>query len=92
MEGMRFVRGNDLTVGMICSRVYEIEGKQFEGGVVPWPVCPVSDCYNSPLFCVIGRGATTFSKLGVQFLGLCYCTEQNTDGIPSVVHCSLLRT
>ena len=35
------------------------------------------------------RGATTFSKLGVQFLG--YCTEQNTDGIPSFVHCSLLR-
>jgi len=35
------------------------------------------------------RGATTFSKLGVQFLGLGYCTEQNTDGIPSFVHCSL---
>ena len=33
------------------------------------------------------RGATTFSKLGVQFLGRCYCTEQNTDGIPSFVHC-----
>jgi len=25
------------------------------------------------------RGATTFSKLGVQFIGLGYCTEQNTD-------------
>jgi len=37
------------------------------------------------------RGATTFSKLGVQFLGLGYCTEQNTDGIPSFVQCSLLR-
>jgi len=37
------------------------------------------------------RGATTFSKLGVQFLGLGYCTEQNTDGIPSFVHCSVLR-
>jgi len=36
-------------------------------------------------------GATTFSKSGVQFLGLGYCTEQNTDGIPSLVHCSLLR-
>jgi len=35
------------------------------------------------------RGATTFSKLGVQFLGLGYYTEQNTDGIPSFVHCSL---
>jgi len=29
------------------------------------------------------RGATTFSKLGVQFLGLGYYTEQNTYGIPS---------
>ena len=29
------------------------------------------------------RGATTFLKLGVQFLGLGYCTEQNTDGIPA---------
>ena len=37
------------------------------------------------------RGATTFSKFGVQFLGLGYCAEQNTDGIPSFVHCSLLR-
>jgi len=36
-----------------------------------------------------GRGATTFSKLGVQCLGLGYCTEQNMDGIPSFVHCSL---
>jgi len=44
-----------------------------------------SRCYPSP------GGATTFSKLGVQFLGLGYCTEQNTDGIPSFVHCSLLR-
>jgi len=32
-----------------------------------------------------------FSKLGVEFLGLGYCTEQNTDGIPSFVHCGLLR-
>ena len=37
------------------------------------------------------RGATTFSKLGVQFLGLGYCAEHNTDGIPSFMHCSLLR-
>jgi len=37
------------------------------------------------------KGATTFSKLGVQFLGLGYCTEQNTDDIPSFVHCNLLR-
>jgi len=36
------------------------------------------------------RGATTFSKLGVQFLGLGYCTEQNTDIIPSFVHSSRL--
>ena len=40
---------------------------------------------------IVLRGATTFSKLGVQFLGLGYCTEQNTDCIPSFVHCSLLR-
>jgi len=32
-----------------------------------------------------------FKVGGVQFLGLGYCTEQNTDGIPSFVHCSLLR-
>jgi len=37
------------------------------------------------------RGATTFSKLGVQFLGLGYDTEQNVDGIPGFVHCSVLR-
>jgi len=27
-----------------------------------------------------------FQSWGVQFLGLGYCTEQNTDGIPSFVH------
>jgi len=32
-----------------------------------------------------------FQSCRVQFLGLGYCTEQNTDGIPSFVHCSLLR-
>ena len=38
------------------------------------------------------RGALTFSKLGgVQCLGVRYCVEQNTDGIPSFVHCRLLR-
>ena len=35
------------------------------------------------------RGTTTFSKLGVQFLGVGYCTEQNADGIPSFMYCSL---
>jgi len=30
-------------------------------------------------------------KVGVQFLGLGYYTEQNMDGIPSFVHCSVLR-
>ena len=40
--------------------------------------------------CSVTRGATMFSKLGVQFLGLSYYTEQNTDGIPSFVHyCNL---
>ena len=38
----------------------------------------------------ISSGATTFSKLGFQFLGLGYYTEQNMDGIPSFVHCSVL--
>jgi len=41
--------------------------------------------------CVADRGATTFSKLGVQCLGVDYCTEQNADGIPMFVHCRLLR-
>ena len=40
----------------------------------------------------LGPGAQPrFQSWGVQFLGLGYCTEQNTDGIPSFVHCSLLR-
>jgi len=43
------------------------------------------------VICVTSRGATMLSKLGVQFLGLGYCTEQNPDGTPSFVHCSLLR-
>ena len=58
-------------------------------------VCGPSGVYlhvlRFPLFGVLYRGATTFSKLGVQFLGLRYCTEQNTDGIPIFVDCSLLR-
>jgi len=39
------------------------------------------------------QGRNHVFKVGVQFLGLGYCTEQNTDGrpIPSSVHCSLLR-
>jgi len=45
--------------------------------------------YTGSLMTVPIRGATTFSKLGVQFLGLGYCTEQNADGIPSFVQCSL---
>ena len=32
-------------------------------------------------------GSTNF---GVQFVGLGHCTKQNTDGIRSFVHCSLL--
>jgi len=46
---------------------------------------------STPLVYSLPRGATTFSKLGVQFLGLGHCTEQNTDDIPSFVHCSLLH-
>jgi len=36
------------------------------------------------------RGVTTFSKLGVQFPGLGYCTKQNADRIPIFMHCRLL--
>jgi len=32
-----------------------------------------------------------FQSWGIQFFGLGYCTEQNTDGIPSFVDYSLLR-
>jgi len=32
-----------------------------------------------------------FQSWGVKFLGVGYCTEQNTHGIPSCVHCRLLR-
>jgi len=60
--------------------------------VLPWSSFR-DHCADYDLLCnlCIYRGATTFSKLGVQFIGLGYCTEQNTDGIPSFVHCSLLR-
>jgi len=38
------------------------------------------------------QGRNHVFKVGrVQFLGLGYCTEQNMDGIPSLVYCSLLR-
>jgi len=57
---------------------------------------PPLACYNfkkcEPILIFLAeilRGATTFSKLGVQLLDLGYYTEQNTDGIPSFVHCSL---
>jgi len=40
-------------------------------------------------YCV--QGHSNVFKVGVQFLGLGYCTQQNTDGIPSFVDCSLLR-
>jgi len=41
---------------------------------------------------VMAAGAQPrFQSWGDQFLGLGYCTEQNTDGIPSFVDCSLLR-
>jgi len=33
------------------------------------------------------QGRNHVFTLGVQFLGLGHCTEQNTDGIPSFVHC-----
>ena len=40
-------------------------------------------------FC--SRAQPRFQSWWVQFLGLGYCTEHNTDGIPSFVRCSLLR-
>jgi len=57
------------------------------GGTFTKPVAAATSQHHT----INTRGATTFSKLGVQFLGLGYCTEQNTDGIPSFVDCSLLR-
>ena len=37
------------------------------------------------------QGRNHVFNVGVQFVGLGYYTEQNTDGIPSFVDCSLLR-
>ena len=37
------------------------------------------------------RGRNHVFNVGGPILGISYCTEQNTDGIPSFVHCSLLR-
>jgi len=40
----------------------------------------------------VEQGRNHVFKVGeVQCLGVGYCTEQNTDGIPSFVHCRLLR-
>jgi len=42
---------------------------------------------------VMGKASTgaqpRLQSSGVQFRGLGYCTEQNTDGIPNFVHCSV---
>ena len=35
------------------------------------------------------QGRNHVFKVGGSILGLGYCTEQNTDGIPSFLHCSL---
>ena len=48
----------------------------------------IAHSQSSVLVTTLGRNHVF--KVGVQFLGLGYCTEQNTDGIPSFVHCSLL--
>jgi len=37
------------------------------------------------------QGRNHVFKVGVQFLGLGYCTEHHTDSIPSFVDCSLFR-
>jgi len=46
--------------------------------------------YGGPFYKWAGA-QPRFQSWGVQFLGLGYCTEQNTEGIPSFVDCSLLR-
>jgi len=51
------------------------------------PYAPAVLTAVSTIFNLQGRNHVF--KVGVQFLGLGYCTEQNTDGIPSFVHCSL---
>ena len=42
---------------------------------------------------VMGKASTgaqpRLQSSGVQFRGLGHCTEQNTDGIPNFVHCSV---
>jgi len=35
----------------------------------------------------MSQGRNHVFKVGVQFLGLGYCTEQSTDGIANFVHC-----
>jgi len=40
---------------------------------------------------LLAQGCNRVFKVGVQFLGLGYSTEQNTDDIPSFVDCSLLH-
>jgi len=37
----------------------------------------------------LGQGRNHVFNVGGPILGLGYCTEQNTDDIPSFVHCSL---
>ena len=59
-------------------RPFEVQYMATFGGINPFISPWVRPCS--------ARGATTFSKLGVQFLGLDYCTEHNTDGITSFVH------
>ena len=47
-------------------------------------------CQVTSVACIFHAGAQPRFKVGgVQFLGLGYCTEQNMDGIPSFVHCSV---
>jgi len=42
-------------------------------------------------FATVTGAQPRFQSWGVQFLGLGYYTEQNMDGIPNFVHCSVLR-
>jgi len=52
-------------------------------------ICMIYNCIIT-----LDQGRNHVFKAGaweVQFLGLGYYTEQNMDGIPSFVHCSVLR-
>jgi len=50
-----------------------------------------SPFYPTPKSHALPGAQPRFQSWGVKCLGVGYCTEQNADGIPSFVHCRLLR-